>query len=227
LAEVAQVAANLSYEEFVNRYLGAYASDPALDPAGNAPIEGSLYWSTGSAAFKVFTMGAWQFTNLTFGTAAYVDVGTAADQVPLNSDLGSSSLVDTGLLTGNVPTADQLSMVGQTVNFTAGNLNPNVFGGNVAGDIVCSGIFSTNGLLNCFLKLVSKTNPVSITVVGTFAIYDDTGVLKSTISTPTLSLDSSNKEALLLFGGAGGVNIRTETYTVRAVTAASKITVNF
>ena len=140
---------------------------------------------------------------------------------------GTASLVDTGLLTGNVPTADDLSMVGQTVNYTGGNLNPNVFGGNVSGDIVGSGIFSTNGLLNCFLKLVSKTNPVSITVVGTFAIYDDTGVLRSTISTPTLSLDSSNKEALLLFGGAGGVNIRTETYTVRAVTAASKITVNF
>ena len=140
---------------------------------------------------------------------------------------GTAATADTGLLTGNVPTADDMGMVGETVNFTAGNLNPNVFGGNVAGDIVASGIFSTNGLLNCFLPLVSKTNPVSITVVGTFAIYDDTGLLKSSINTPTLALDSSNKVALLLFTGAGGVNIRTETYTVRAVSAASKITVNF
>ena len=123
-AEAAAVAANLSYEEFVNRYLGAYSSDPALDPAGNAPIEGSLYWSTGSAAFKVFTMGAWQFTNLTFGTAAYVDVGTDSDQIPLNSDLKSAAFADTGLLTGNVPTADDLSMVGETVNYTGGNYQP-------------------------------------------------------------------------------------------------------
>ena len=46
---------------------------------------------------------------------------------------GTASLVDTGLLTGNVPTADELSMVGQTVNYTGANYQPDVpFGIGVA-----------------------------------------------------------------------------------------------
>ena len=46
-----------------------------------------------------------------------------------NLGLGSASLVDTGLLTGNVPTANQLSMVGQTVNYTGANYQPDIFDG--------------------------------------------------------------------------------------------------
>jgi hypothetical protein len=107
-ASDSEIATNLSYEEFINRYLGSYATDPTVDPAGNPPIEGSLYWSSGSAAFKVFTMGAWQFTNLTFGTAAYVDVGTDSDQIPLNSDLGTASLVNTGTGADQLPTNAQI-----------------------------------------------------------------------------------------------------------------------
>ena len=56
--------------------------------------------------------------------AASKEVGTLPENVPLNSDLGTSSTADTGLLSGQVPTADDLSMVGETVNWTKGNYDP-------------------------------------------------------------------------------------------------------
>ena len=37
---------------------------------------------------------------------------------------GTAATADTGLLTGNVPTADDLSMVGETVNYTGANFQP-------------------------------------------------------------------------------------------------------
>ena len=48
------------------------------------------------------------------------------DYVPL---VGTAAFVDTGLLTGNVPTADDLSMVGQTINYTGGNYQPDLASG--------------------------------------------------------------------------------------------------
>ena len=52
----------------------------------------------------------WDYVVLT-GTGALIDAGTAAT-------------ADTGLLAGNVPTADDLGMVGETVNYTGGNYQP-------------------------------------------------------------------------------------------------------
>ena len=88
-AEAAALSAGISLAEFVNRYLGSYVSDPALDPAGSPPQEGSLYWnSAGTPRFKVFTSGAWVYPlDLALGSAAYADLGTAADQVPTNADV--------------------------------------------------------------------------------------------------------------------------------------------
>lgn len=61
-----------------------------------------------------------------FGTAAFVNTGTASNEVPLNSDLpdfGTAAEANTGTATGNLPTADQLNMVGVSVtNWTSNNL---------------------------------------------------------------------------------------------------------
>lgn len=52
-----------NYTDFVNRYFGAYASDPAIDPAGNPPSDGSLYFNTVSDVFFVWNGSDW----ITFG----------------------------------------------------------------------------------------------------------------------------------------------------------------
>ena len=73
------------------------------------------------------------FTNAAH--AASYEVGTAAGQIPRNSDLptfGNAAQADTGTATGQIPTADDLGIVGET-NYTSGNYEPGTFSGlNVA-----------------------------------------------------------------------------------------------
>lgn len=84
-AALSEVAAGLSeantlalYADFVNRYFGAFASDPALDAEGNPPVDGSLYWNTVNKTFKAYDSGVWYLPqDLGFGTAAYANVQTS------------------------------------------------------------------------------------------------------------------------------------------------------
>ena len=74
--------------------------------------------------------------NSIIGTAASRNIGTAEDQIPLNSDLpasaksgdyndldnlptlGTAASKNTGTATGEIPTADDLDMVGASINWT-------------------------------------------------------------------------------------------------------------
>lgn len=84
-AALSEVAAGLSetntlalYIDFVNRYFGAFASDPAVDDEGNPPVDGSLYWNTVNKTFKAYDSGVWYLPqDLGFGTMAYVDAQTS------------------------------------------------------------------------------------------------------------------------------------------------------
>lgn len=69
-AEAAQAAAEAAYDNFDDRYLGAKASDPALDNDGNALVTGALYFNTTDNKMKVYNGSAWQVA-----TAAAADVG--------------------------------------------------------------------------------------------------------------------------------------------------------
>tara|TARA_R110002110_G_scaffold415850_1_gene657967 strand:+ start:14113 stop:14742 length:630 start_codon:yes stop_codon:yes gene_type:complete len=102
--------------------------------------------------------------------------------------LGTSALVDTGLLTGNVPTADQLSMVGETVNYTGANYQPTTSLGlgvvrmmqNVSGADLADGASISGGSIK--IAFADSTGTIfgsSATVTGTWknvsgiAILDD------------------------------------------------------
>jgi len=58
-AAASAAAAAASYDSFDDRYLGAYASNPALDNDGNALITGAIYFNTVSAAMLVWSGTAW------------------------------------------------------------------------------------------------------------------------------------------------------------------------
>lgn len=47
------------YSDFLIRYFGAYAADPATNDEGNPPEEGSLYWNSTIKAFRVYNQGSW------------------------------------------------------------------------------------------------------------------------------------------------------------------------
>jgi|DEB0MinimDraft_3_1074331.scaffolds.fasta_scaffold00094_2 hypothetical protein len=53
-------AAQTALDEFTDLYLGAKASDPALDNDGNALQNGALYFNTSSNDLRVYNGSAWQ-----------------------------------------------------------------------------------------------------------------------------------------------------------------------
>lgn len=59
LAEAAQALAEAAYDDFDDRYLGAKASDPALDNDGDALTTGALYFNTTSGKMMVWGGAAW------------------------------------------------------------------------------------------------------------------------------------------------------------------------
>lgn len=58
-AEVAQNKAEIRWTDFNTRYFGGYASNPATNSQGNAPVVGSLYWNTTTSTLRVWTGSSW------------------------------------------------------------------------------------------------------------------------------------------------------------------------
>jgi len=98
-AAASALAQTLSaYDNFDDRYLGAKASDPALDNDGDALVAGALYFNTTISGMKVYTGTAW--------VAAYISGGAGVLQASNNlSDVNSVSTARTnlGLGTGDSP----------------------------------------------------------------------------------------------------------------------------
>ena len=88
-AEAARDSALAAYDNFDDRYLGAKASDPTLDNAGNALIAGALYFNTTDSAMKLYTGSAW--------VAAYVTGGGFLASANNLSDVASVSAARTNL----------------------------------------------------------------------------------------------------------------------------------
>ena len=96
-------AAAASYDSFDDRYLGAKASEPALDNDGAALITGALYWNSTTDALFLYTGAAW--------TAAAFDASGALVGVNNLSDVTSAATSRTNLGLG---TADSPTFAGLT-----------------------------------------------------------------------------------------------------------------
>lgn len=128
-----------------------------------------------------------------------------------------------GIATGQVPDADDLNMVGATENYTSNNLNPNVFG--ATDSFIAVGTARTTTVVRFELPISMINNPSSITVVGSFSIFNaswssvDTG-----LTGVTLHPSSSNKLAMIEVVGTGF--IVGDSYKLFAQLSGNKITVN-
>ena len=166
------------------------------------------------------------------GQAAEHDIGTGANEIPLNSDLGSASIKDTGTATGEVPTSDDLDMVGATENFTSNNLNHNEFGGVADKVIMANGVrTSPTTSVVFFPQILGISGDLpTISKAGTFAVFEtDTGVNIetgiSTLTRITLSGTSGGQVARVVLTGVAGL-VAGKSYELKGETAASIITVN-
>jgi hypothetical protein len=91
-ASAASAAALL--DNFDDRYLGAKASDPALDNDGNALLLGALYFNTTDGVMKVYTASGWiAASSASVATLATFEfVATAGQTVFTGNDANGSSL---------------------------------------------------------------------------------------------------------------------------------------
>lgn len=88
-AEAARDATLAAYDSFDDRYLGAKASDPALDNDGNALVAGSLYYNTTVPEMRLYTGSAW--------VAAYVSGAAYLASANNLSDLADAATARTNL----------------------------------------------------------------------------------------------------------------------------------
>jgi hypothetical protein len=81
-------------DNFDDRYLGAKASDPALDNDGNALLLGALYFNTTDGVMKVYTASGWiAASSASVATLATFEfVATAGQTVFSGNDANGSSL---------------------------------------------------------------------------------------------------------------------------------------
>lgn len=78
-AATSEANAAASYDAFDDRYLGAKASDPALDNDGNALLTGAMYWNTSSSVMKVYNGSAWEvFVSPASVFTGYMEIPIAA-----------------------------------------------------------------------------------------------------------------------------------------------------
>lgn len=113
-ALAAEDGAQAVLAEFRTRYIGAAASDPTVDPAGGALIDGALYWNNGARRLKAYDLAT---------TAWYFVAPTAAEQTNINTVAGiSADVTSVAGVAASVPT---VAAIDTNVTTVAG-IAPNV-----------------------------------------------------------------------------------------------------
>lgn len=99
------------YDEFDDRYLGAKASDPALDNDGNALVAGAMYFNTTLNQMKVYTGSAWSIIAGVAGIVSNADATAITidsnENVALSQNL---SVAGTSLFSNVVTIASNLNV---------------------------------------------------------------------------------------------------------------------
>ena len=140
-AEAAQAAAELVYDNFDDRYLGAKATDPALDNDGDALIDGALYFDTANNVMKVYDLGTttWLRTTPTSGEQANIDTV---------SGISANVTTVAGISADVVTVADSAANISTVATDIA---NVNLVGGSITNvNTVATNLASVNSFANTY-----------------------------------------------------------------------------
>jgi hypothetical protein len=180
-------------------YIGVWASLTGSVTAGQSVAHNNQYWG------------------------ALVNIADiTADEPGVSSDWQVAGY-ELGILTGQIPTADNLSMVGATENFTSNNLNSNVFFASGTNDIIVQG-YAQNSTTAIFLFPTTQSG-LSITQAGAFSVKTSGLVVYGSAVTLSVSTLGSSKTMVVfatISGATSGQNL-----ILTADSASSSITVNY
>ena len=110
-AETAKAAAEAALDSFDDRYLGAKASDPALDNDGNALITGALYFNTVTNVMFTYTGSIWQ--TITTGSGGLQAANNLSDVIDV-----STSRTNLGVAIGTDVQAHSAVLDATTASYT-------------------------------------------------------------------------------------------------------------
>ena len=164
-------------DNFDDRYLGAKASDPALDNDGEALIVGALYFNTTDGVMKIYTATGWlAASSASVGTlATYEFVATSGQTVFSGADANGITLSYTApslLVTLNGvrlrPGDDYTATDGVTVTLVAGattgdELVIDAFGNFLVADVVSR---ASGGTFQAAVNVLGNMDATSFTVGG-------------------------------------------------------------
>ena len=170
-AEAARDSALAAYDNFDDRYLGPYASNPTLDNDGNALLGGALYFNTVVPEMRLYTGAAW--------VAAYV---SGAGFVQQSSATGAAYLP-----TGTTGQRDASPSAGY-LRFNSTLTKPEIYNGSAWGSV---GGGATGGGSDSIFIENGQTVTTNYTITtsnnaGTFGpVSIDSGI---TVTVPTGSV---------------------------------------
>lgn len=139
-AEAARDSALAAYDNFDDRYLGPYASNPTVDNDGNTLLAGALYFNTVAPEMRLWTGSAW--------VAAYVSgsgfLSTSNNLSELTAT-ASTARTNIGLGTAATMTGPAGTIVGTTDSQTLTNktLTGAVMNGTLGATTPSTGAFTT------------------------------------------------------------------------------------
>ena len=175
-AQSAASAATL-LDNFDDRYLGAKASDPALDNDGNALIIGALYFNTTDGVMKIYTATGWlAASSASVGTlTTYEFVATAGQTTFVGADANALTLSYTApsvIVTLNGvrlrPGDDYTATDGVTVTLVTGasagdELVIDAFGNFLVADVVSR---ANGGTFQSSVNVLGNMDATSFTLGG-------------------------------------------------------------
>jgi len=91
-AETAKTAAETALDNFDDRFLGAFGSDPSADNDGNALLTSALYWNN-SDGLKVYSGSAWELVKPSSSEQTNINTlaGISSDVTTLSNALSSTT----------------------------------------------------------------------------------------------------------------------------------------